>query len=102
MLYTFKVPQWDENCSHFGQGEIQTNLIGMDGSRGTIQILLYIVKEKACDISEMLYYNCQTKNIAIYYTVHISFIQMFCIKRLIKILYIYNIHTHTHKTALNV
>jgi hypothetical protein len=54
MLYTFKVPQWDENCSHIGQGEIQTSLIGMDGSRGIIQILLHVVKEKACDISEML------------------------------------------------
>ena len=36
--------------SHIGQGEIQTSLIGMNGSRGVILILLMQEnKSKACD-----------------------------------------------------
>jgi hypothetical protein len=34
MSLTLKVPERDDNGSHFGQGEIQTSLIGMNGSRG--------------------------------------------------------------------
>ena len=34
MSLPIKVPEWVDNGSHFGQGEIQTSLVVINGSRG--------------------------------------------------------------------